>query len=278
MTKKSKKVIYFHWTRKSSNSQKPSLPDDLLNRLQDVNLNDTELLWSKLSEAEKQEFQSMVLNGEVEKIFTPIKPWWEESVETLKESPEIENKLRKTHKEIKSFAEITKKEPSFNVNYNLCNIVGAYTVVYRYFNGDLEEYIGEAAGLLHSTCHTLSKNTVFDSITSALQSIVKQCTLHSLEQSEEQLREDLNRILEESELHDHIKLIVVLGDVKRIFKTHSYSSKTKSTISDTPDSFSKTFAIQIDDDGKTFKLHCRKIDYYLSYVKDKFNFSVLALK
>lgn len=49
---------------------------DLETRLQNVNFEDPNELWSALSEAERQEFEAMIKNGEAEKLLPKWVPWW----------------------------------------------------------------------------------------------------------------------------------------------------------------------------------------------------------
>lgn len=49
---------------------------DLETRLQNVNFEDPNELWSALSEAERQEFEAMIKNGEAEKLLPEWVPWW----------------------------------------------------------------------------------------------------------------------------------------------------------------------------------------------------------
>jgi hypothetical protein len=49
---------------------------DLETRLQNVNLDDPNELWSVLSAAEKQEFEALLKNGEAEKLLPKWTPWW----------------------------------------------------------------------------------------------------------------------------------------------------------------------------------------------------------
>lgn len=214
------------------------------------------------------------MNEETGQIFTPIKPWWFKTIEVLKKDKHMMDNYKKIQENIKNFSDITKKEPAFTVNYNLCNIIAAYSFVYKYFNGDFEEYVGEAAGIFHLICNVLSKNTNFESKSSAIKSVIEECSNRSLEVSEDELNADVNEILEESELNDNFKLIIALGDAKKILKS---SAKKNLAKNDNPNSFLNIFSIPVDEDGKIFKLYVRKIDFYLSYVKHKFNCSVLKL-
>jgi len=54
---------------------------DLETRLQNVNFEDPNELWSALSEAEKQEFEALIKNGEAEKLLPKWVPWWTYRVE-----------------------------------------------------------------------------------------------------------------------------------------------------------------------------------------------------
>lgn len=49
---------------------------DLETRLQNVNFEDPNELWSALSEAERQEFEALIKNGEAEKLLPKWVPWW----------------------------------------------------------------------------------------------------------------------------------------------------------------------------------------------------------
>lgn len=45
-------------------------------RIQNINLDDPNAIWSVLTEAEKQEFEAMIKNGEAEKLVPSWEPWW----------------------------------------------------------------------------------------------------------------------------------------------------------------------------------------------------------
>lgn len=54
---------------------------DLEVRLQNINLNDPNELWSVLSNGEKQEFEALLKNGEAEKLLPKWTPWWTQRIE-----------------------------------------------------------------------------------------------------------------------------------------------------------------------------------------------------
>lgn len=49
--------------------------------MQNVNFEDPDELWSALSDAEKQEFEALLRNGEAEKLLPKWVPWWTHRVE-----------------------------------------------------------------------------------------------------------------------------------------------------------------------------------------------------
>lgn len=65
---------------------------DLETRLQNVNFEDPNELWSALSEAEKQEFEALIKNGEAEKLLPKWVPWWTCRVERKLIQPIEEDK------------------------------------------------------------------------------------------------------------------------------------------------------------------------------------------
>lgn len=52
-----------------------SLPD-LYDRLQNVDLNDADEVWKRLSEQEKLEFQAILNSGDVSQLIPEYEPWW----------------------------------------------------------------------------------------------------------------------------------------------------------------------------------------------------------
>jgi hypothetical protein len=52
-----------------------SIPD-LHERLRDVNLDDADSVWEKLTPAERQKFEEMLQSGDVSQLAVPWEPWW----------------------------------------------------------------------------------------------------------------------------------------------------------------------------------------------------------
>lgn len=80
---------------------------DLETRLQNVNFENPDELWSVLSDAEKQEFEALVKNGEVEKILPAWTPWWIHGVQKkVTELNEEDNKDTDTSQTLPSIIDV----------------------------------------------------------------------------------------------------------------------------------------------------------------------------
>lgn len=107
----------------------------MADRLDGVDLNNADAVWDKLTPAEKEEFKSIVYNGEIEKIVQPVEPWWKQRLED-KPVVDIEEQKIKLAKmmelcppilqNIKDFSKISTKKPADCIVYNISNILGTY--------------------------------------------------------------------------------------------------------------------------------------------------------
>lgn len=52
-----------------------SIPD-LSERLQNIDLNDADRVWQCLTEEEKQEFQTILKDGDISQLIPEYEPWW----------------------------------------------------------------------------------------------------------------------------------------------------------------------------------------------------------
>lgn len=51
----------------------------------DIDLNDSEAVWKKLTEKERQEFRQLVNSGSFDDLLPPWSPWWEQEVPPVQE-------------------------------------------------------------------------------------------------------------------------------------------------------------------------------------------------
>ncbi|XP_069987620.1 uncharacterized protein [Penaeus vannamei] len=59
--------------------------DNLAVRMADIDLNDSEAVWKKLTEKERQEFRQLVNSGSFDDLLPPWSPWWEQEVPPVQE-------------------------------------------------------------------------------------------------------------------------------------------------------------------------------------------------
>lgn len=269
--------------------------EDLSERLAEVDLNNADAIWERLTDAEKQEFKSIVYNGEIEKIVQSVEPWWklqleEKLVRDLKEEEEeileILKKCPKTQKDIKDFQKISTKTPAACIIYNIANVIGAYTYIFRYYNGDYFSYELEATDNLISICDNLKSNANFESIISVADAIMMSChnlNLFSDLSTKEAILEDLKDIFGGPGDDSNSFILSALSDIIQLFKAakHKYRKDQPKDASE-PAGTSKKFSSEfLSGDARSefkqlenqthFVGSLRKIEFYLSFIKSRFN-------
>lgn len=270
---------------------------DLADRLAEVDLNNADAVWDRLTDEEKQEFKSIVYNGEIEKIVQAMEPWWKHRLEAqlVRDVEEEQTKVKellklcpKVCKDIKDFQKISTKTPAPCIIFNIANVIGAYTYIFRYYNGDHASYELEAADNLITICDNLKANANFDSVVAAADAIMLNChnaNLFSDLNTREMILEDLKDILDGpgDDSHQNSFLLSSLSDIANLFKSarskHRQSEpKEESSTSGTSKKFSSEF---VSGDGRnefkqlenqTHFVGCvKKIEFYLSFVKFRYN-------
>lgn len=270
----------------------------LAERLDGVNLNNADAVWERLTDEEKQEFKSIIHNGEIEKIVKTVEPWWKQKLEVklVRDVQEDEAKLKEIIKncpkikaDIKDFNKISSKPPAPCIVYNIANIIGAYTYIFRYYNGDHLSFAPEATDNLISICENLKSNSNFESISSVTDSIMLNC--HNVNlffdlNNKGMILEDLKDIFDGpgDDKYSSFYILSALSDILRLFKTAKLMQKQK----DLKDLFaqtaegSKKFSsefISVDDKMEFINLQnqnlfvgcLRKLEFFLSFVKFRYN-------
>lgn len=272
--------------------------DDLADRLAEVDLNNADAVWERLTDEEKQEFKSIVYNGEIEKIVQAMEPWWKHHLEAqlVKDVKEEEIKVKellkkcpKVYKDIKDFHKISTKAPAPCITFNIANVIGAYTYIFHYYNGDHASYELEAADNLITICDNLKANSNFESVVSVADAIMMSChnaNLFADLNTREMILEDLKDIFDGPSDEDNQKsfLLSALSDVASLFKSArskqrlNQPAKDSSSTGGTSKKFSSEF---ISGEGRTelkqlenqthFVGCMKKIEFYLSFVKFRYN-------
>ncbi|XP_023308130.2 zinc finger HIT domain-containing protein 2 [Lucilia cuprina] len=150
--------------------------EDIAERLKDIDINDADEVWQKLTAAEKEEFKKLVSTGDIMKLMPDFKPWWirkENSkivVLSTNEDPE-KNNVPKVVDNIAKYSTICSKEPAPCLHYNLWNIMAAYSCTVRFFNGEHFTNPNEATAYLINLSSTLKYGTNFEDVEDAVISV-----------------------------------------------------------------------------------------------------------
>ncbi|KAL1461897.1 hypothetical protein WDU94_013760 [Cyamophila willieti] len=149
--------------------------EDLATRLENIDLDNAEAVWAQLTDAERAEFESLVSNGDVEKILPVWTPWW-----TAREKPLVEEVNKPSGDEpdypdliqnIPLFYVICTVKPSPCIEFNMANAVAAFTFTSRHYNGEPQNNATEAATCLMQLSDSLNHNSNFTSTELAVQAV-----------------------------------------------------------------------------------------------------------
>ncbi|XP_053951085.1 zinc finger HIT domain-containing protein 2 [Anastrepha ludens] len=256
--------------------------EDIAIRLQDVDINDADEVWNRLTSEERAEFKNMIDCGEIMKLLPSYKPWWVKSknpkiVEIIGDKAEQPDTLNipAVEKNIPKFSSICKKTPSTCIHYNLWNILCAYGCMVRYFNGEHYTSPAEAVVYIVNLSLVLKFGTNFEDVEDAIVSVemealttknvgvgVKVCNEITLTGSRDQLDSDARLLMSSC----YYKL-AALSDIYRLLVlAKKHLKQNKST---TNSDFYKLFAIcngSVELDRKKLLHLSKKIEFLLSYV------------
>ena len=173
--------------------------EDVSSRFDGIDLDDSNKIWEKLLDSEKQEFQKMLETGEIEKYIPKYIPWWDQvfdesklMVESIKDNSnllksEVYLKNLKTKIPKVNIEEITKlpsllgsTKPSSHIKFNLINVLFAYTYSVRYFRGDHHKYHDSFIEMVFLLSGNLRDNHTFESADIAIQSAISSVNQHSM--------------------------------------------------------------------------------------------------
>lgn len=274
--------------------------DDLSKRLEGVDLNDADAIWSKLTESEQQEFNKIIESEDVTSILPKFDAWWEHTVpkhliaEVGAEEPPFTVEHPKIVDVIGDFARISTKAPAPCVLNNLTNVLAGYASMVRFFYGEHGTSKHEAVNYLIKICANLRTNANFDDQALAIESIRQDSHNEGYsidERDMRQLKKDVDH-LKEGPIQDKITntfVLAALSDLHHLFsevKTEQKMAKPKATDTEEPstkkddneeaqksDTFAQRFSNRKEmssshhlEKGKLTAI-IKKIEYYLAYAK-----------
>ncbi|RLU19936.1 hypothetical protein DMN91_008495 [Ooceraea biroi] len=254
---------------------------DLETRLQNVNLDDPNELWSVLSAAERQEFEALLKNGEAEKFLPKWVPWWTRRLEN-KLVQFVEDEAKDAHSDLKYpavmdvplFNELQKASPC--LPFNVTNVIYAYAYIALYYNGDCMNCADDAASVFLSICENMKNNEVFEDADSAIKSVVENIgklnvdRLPCDEQTLTALKEAGTSILQGPSTE--MKTIYVCTALSELHRLLTAARKEVSVRKNTSShqEFTKKFSQRdsaVNLSKKSIFMCLKKLEYYLSWVK-----------
>uniref|UniRef100_A0A1B0D971 Uncharacterized protein n=1 Tax=Phlebotomus papatasi TaxID=29031 RepID=A0A1B0D971_PHLPP len=245
---------------------------DLAARLEGVDLNDPEAVWSKLTSTERQEFESIVHAGDISSLVPMYTPWWVENQEKLVQEVQLPGTPATSHPEIlsdiKPFRDISSKPPAPCVRHNLTNILASYAFSVKYFNGEFLAHPQEFSGFLVSICGNIKNNSNYASDALAVESVAHEARNEGVPVD----KEDVLMMKEDVEMIQKGQgTLAALSDIHRILLAAKKAKGEEKKSAKGP--FSKRF---VDPQGREFKdieksrigVYIKKIDFFLAYAKD----------
>ncbi|XP_022207771.2 zinc finger HIT domain-containing protein 2 [Nilaparvata lugens] len=258
---------------------------DLADRLKHVDLEDADTVWQCLTEEERNEFQEMLKSGNIDNIVPKFEPWWtvrddKKVVDLDKEDEELKGlkqRCPKVENKVVPFINLSKVSPSSTVCYNLANVLAAYSVIVRYYNGEHKQYVSESTPLLVAVSTNLSSNQNFPDLDMAVKSVNHEITncqcLSQVEGIGLEMEEDVKRLfIGPNFIHPKFYVECALGDLYSLLRLSLNSKKREpNEAGEFSKQFPDSFQNAVPELQKSkVKLCLRKIEYFQSWAKDHF--------
>ncbi|XP_017760278.1 PREDICTED: zinc finger HIT domain-containing protein 2 [Eufriesea mexicana] len=251
---------------------------DLEERLHDINLDNADEVWSALTDAEKQEFEAIIKNGDIEKFLPQWVPWWTYSTnkKLVQEMQPEDEQIQELPPlvDVPIFNELQNASP--NVPFNVINVIYAYAYTAIYYNGDYLNCPLEATIVFLDLSDNMKLNKIYDNSESAISSVThKIINCNWLPQDEQTLlafKEAGNTIMLGSEIKNkYIYIAVALSELHRLLVAAIEDMlENKNKIGGKE--FFEKFIQRCNQDyinlsKKNLLLYLKKLEYYLSWTK-----------
>ncbi|KAK7573765.1 hypothetical protein V9T40_010956 [Parthenolecanium corni] len=257
-----------------NDSDDDSIPD-LSERIENIDLDDSDEVWSRLTEQEKLEFNAILNSGDLTDLIPEYEPWWNkryqkkiEELESFLDQIKEYEKICPPLQPIVPFNTLSKVQPSPCILWNIVNIMGAYALTVRRFIGEHQNSAAASTILTLST--NLNANENFDSKEMATESIIYQANADtsitcSIEEANV-IRDDIDKFLAGPKNDDvEFYILSALSDLQRLFQD-SLSHKKKG---EKKTEFSKKYPPpKAVIDKEKAKRSVKKLTFYLSWTKE----------
>lgn len=219
--------------------------EDIAVRLSNVDLDDSDAVWSKLNAQERREFQTLINNGEIERFVPEFKPWWQNiQIHLIQDlDDEKSSSLNRNLPQLVAVPEFNVKIVSDTLKFSLLNILYAYAYALKYFHGVDGDNINDFGDMVMNLSDVLRVNQNFTSCSLALESAATNVNVNNVGVTKEMTKEtkkDVYEIVKKS-LISHA-LSDLITQFRRIIKH-----------------------VKEKDIKKKIKLAEKKIEFYLSW-------------
>lgn len=271
---------------------------DLADRLKGIDLDNGDAVWEKLTDAEREQFKSLVDSGDIMGLLPEKEPWYitGTGVPTVVLS------------KITLYSKLSSRPPAATVRFNLVNVLAAYSYMTRYFLCDQESFLLEACSCLCALSGALLRNCDFNDLDMAVKSLFVEGISHQFEMDEEMhptLLSDVEKLIAgprssaaegshttmiteinsggevaSSEASSYI--LAALSDMVQMFKKAKKLSLTPTDRTPVSGPFNKQFsdsAIRVSNTltPTTFTQTVKRLEYFLSYTKSYYSAEIVQL-
>lgn len=259
------------------------LGTELAERLQDVDLNDANAVWSQLTESERQEFENILQSNDISQLMEVRAPWWTHKnpkplIEEITPEPPKKNQpnadIPPICPNIPNLSQVSARPPAVCLRHNIVNVISAYSLTFRYFNGEHLNSAKESCSFLISISGSLRANANFSDDQMAIDAVLNDCSTEHIDLEDGQdalVREDVQSILDGPDGDSHQYSLAALSDVHRLLWTAKKSVSSSVPTPSHDGEFSKRF---MDHQNINFDLvnrsklsaGAKKLEFYLAFV------------
>ncbi|KAI9553871.1 hypothetical protein GHT06_019141 [Daphnia sinensis] len=220
--------------------------ENFISRMKNVDLNDSEAVWSLLNDKEKTEFQQKLSSGEIVELLPNWNPWWIEKPNTpTKEYDVLQSmEIPPVKTTIPLLSSMMHKKPNVKVVNGLGNILYGYACASRLYMQDWTGNVNFAVETILAASTILYTNQCFETAQEAIT-----CAQISA-----------NKLLD---ISDELNLLV-RNDIEQILKNRKFLLAALSDISALLHKGAETKCAP----KKRLHIAIKKVDFYLSFVNE----------
>jgi len=141
---------------------------DLAERFSDVNIDgcSTELIWHRLTESERAEFEKLVTSNQMHRLVELWAPWWcvssEPLVEEIGKESATTNAIPPLLADIRNIEQLAKCGTSDLISFSIINVLYAYAYTARLYNGEHLMVASESAVVILDISESLGRGVFTD--------------------------------------------------------------------------------------------------------------------